>query len=128
MSEAADRARIVADGTMATIEYAVRSNGSMAAKEFIATLTETDQRRLAVLFKRLADIGRIMNREQFKRVEGPIWEFKRHQVRVACFQIGKRWLLTHGFRKKGDHWKPSELDRATRIMNEHLEREKRTSR
>lgn len=125
MSKDADRSVIVVQGTARTIEFAVCSNGSMPAKEFIEGLDESDQRKLDTLFRRLAETGRIFNREQFKLVEGEIYEFKRHQVRVGCFQIGSRWILTHGFIKKRNEWPKSELVRASQIRKEHLERERR---
>ncbi len=95
----------------------------MPAKEFIERLDESEQRRLDTLFRRMADTGKIFNREQFKQVEGKIYGFKRYQTRVACFRIENRWVLTHGFTKKGDGWRKSEIERAERIMKEHLARE-----
>jgi hypothetical protein len=125
MSKDADRPDVVVRGTARTIAYAVCSDGSMPAKEFVEGLDDSDQRKLDTLFRRLADTGKIFNREQFKLVEGEIFEFKRHQVRVGCFQIETRWLLTHGFVKKRDKWPKAELERANRIRSEHLKREQK---
>lgn len=99
----------------------------MPAKDFIEGLDVSDQRKLDTLFRRLAETGKIFNKEQFKIVEGHIFEFKRYQVRVGCFQIKTRWLLTHGFIKKQDKWPKAELTRANRIRTEHLERERKRS-
>jgi len=125
MSKDADRSVIVVQGTARTIEFAVCSNGSMPAKEFIEGLDASDQRKLAVLFQVLAAKGAISNRQHFRKVSGAIWEFKRFQIRVGCFQTEARWILTHGFVKKDDRWKPAELERANRIRTEHLEREQK---
>lgn len=114
---------VVVRGTMRTIEYATCSNGSKPAKEFVENLNDSDLRKLMTLFRRMADTGKIFNREQFKQVEDKIFEFKRFQIRVGCFQLEHRWLLTHGFIKKGDRWPASELERAKRIREEHIERE-----
>lgn len=122
MSKDADK-RIVAKGPVCRIEYAVCSNRAMPAKDFVNALGERDQRKLDVLFRRMVEHGLIRNIQKFKRVEGKIYEFKAHQVRVSCFQIGDRWVLTHGFIKKGDRWPKQELRRAERIMEEHIERE-----
>lgn len=124
MSTDAER-EVVDDGPERTIEYAIAVNGAKPAKEFIRGLNDAEQRKLDVLFQRMADTGRIFNKEQFKQVEGKIYEFKRHQVRIGCFQMGRRWLLTHGFRKKSKKWPRSEIERAQRIMNEHIEHEHR---
>lgn len=93
----------------------------MPAKVFIEQqLLEREQATLAALFKRMADYGTVPNREQFKPVRGEIFEFKKHQIRVFCFRRENRWLLTNGYRKKRDRIAPAEIDRAIRIMHEHL--------
>lgn len=115
---------VVHDGNLRTIEYAVRANGSMPAKVFIESLDESDQRKIAVLFRRMAEHGRVPNREQFKPVGGEIFEFKKHQVRVFCFRKENRWLLTNGYKKKTARLNQNEIARAERIMTEHLDREK----
>lgn len=114
-------------GSMRTIEFARCANGDVPARQFIEDLDESDQRKLDVLFRRMADTGKIFNVEQFKQVDGRIYEFKRFKVRIGCFQIVNRWLLTHGFVKKQDRWPAAELEKAKRIMNEHLDREQRFS-
>jgi phage-related protein len=115
---------VLVKGSQRTIECALCSDGSMPAKEFIHGLGEDVQRKLDVLFRRMADTGRIFNEQQFKHLEGTkLYEFKRDQVRVGCFQIGNRWILTHGFVKKKDKWPKHEIERAKRIMTEHLARE-----
>lgn len=115
---------IIAEGSHGTIEYGVCLNGAMPAREFVEGLDEGDRRKIAVLFERLAETGRIFNREQFKKIDDGIWEFKRGPVRVSCFQIGNRWILAHGFIKKQDRWPAGELERAKRIMTEHVQRER----
>ncbi len=108
-------------GPKRTIAFAVRANGSMPAKEFYESLDESQKRQVAVLFERMANEGVIRNREQFKKVRGEIFEFKRFQIRIGCFPVGRTWVLTHGFIKKSDDWKQAELDRANSIRCEHLE-------
>ena len=127
MSKDAD-STIVVRGNLRTIEYAIRANGSMPAKEFIEGLSEPDQAKILVLFRRMAEKGDLPNREQFKLVKGKIFEFKKQQIRVFCFRKEERWLLTNGYKKKRDKLDRSEIDRAQRIMQEHLEREAREQR
>ena len=122
MSKDAD-SNIVVRGNQRTIEYAICADGSMPAKEFVEGLDESEQRKLDTLFRRMAETGKIFNKTRFKQVKDRIYEFKRYQTRVGCFQIGTRWVLTHGFIKKGDRWKKSDIERAERIMEEHLARE-----
>jgi hypothetical protein len=118
--------RLVAvTGTVFGIEYAVGEDGVPPAKEFIDALDEGDQRKLAVLFKRMADHGSVPNREQFKQVRGPLFEFKKHQIRVFCFRSGSRWVLTNGYKKKKDRLDPAEIERAERLMEVYLSRNAR---
>lgn len=121
---------IVARGKWGTVVCAVCSNGSIPAEGFLRELKDNkkgspDRAKMFALFKRMADVGTIRNKQQFKRVEGKIYEFKRHQVRVGCFQIGNSWVLTHGFIKKKDKWPRTEIDRAERIMKDHLSQQQR---
>ncbi|MGB2985757.1 MAG: type II toxin-antitoxin system RelE/ParE family toxin [Phycisphaerae bacterium] len=122
MSKEADRP-ILVRGSLRTIEYAVCANGSMPAKDFIEGLDESDQRKLVVLFRRMAEKGNVPNREQFKLVRERVFEFKKHQIRVFCFRSGDRCPLANGYKKKRNRLDQSEVVRAERIMREHLERE-----
>lgn len=127
MSKDAD-SNIVVRGNQRTIEYAIRTNGSMPAKEFIESLDDSDQRKMAALFDRMAQHGTVPNPKQFKFVRGKIFEFKKHRIRVFCFRKGDRWLLTNGYPKKKDKLDQGEIDKAERIMREHLEREAKKER
>jgi len=128
MSKEADRPVVVVRGTMRTIEYAVCANRSMPAKKFIEGLDEGDQRKLDVLFRKMAETGKLFNKQQFRLVKEKIYEFKRHQIRVGCFQLETSWVLTHGFIKKSDRWPSSEIKRAKRISEEDLARRGRAKR
>jgi len=114
---------IVVRGTLRTIEYAVCANGTMPAGDFIQGLDESDQRKMATLFERMAGRGNVPNRQQFKLVRGKIFEFKKQQIRVFCFRKDDRWLLTNGYKKKEKRLDQGKIGRAERIMCEHLERE-----
>ena len=118
---------LIQAGPWGSVRYAVRDNGKVLAKEFIEALDDSQKRKLGTLFERMANFGLIRNRTQFKKVSGAIFEFKRHQLRVGCFQVGRTWLLTHGFCKKADDWLPSELQKANGIRNEHLARHRSQS-
>ena len=119
---------IAVDGAKRTIEYAVRADGTSPAQQFVEGLVLSDQMKLATLFKRMADHGRIQDGQKFKRLEGEIWEFKIRTkdtgLRVPCFSDGKTWVLTHGFLKKEDAAAPSEISRAHRIRSEDLSRKR----
>lgn len=101
-------------GRCFVIEFALLPEGQMPAKEFLEGLNEGDQAKILSLIERLGDHGEIRNREKFKKVERTdFFEFKSFQVRIIGFFIhGRRFVLTHGFRKKQDNIPKSELERA----------------
>jgi hypothetical protein len=114
-------------GAAATVDFATDANEHQLARSFLADeLTSEQQIKMVALFQWLADFGKIVNREKFKKLSGTdnIYEFKHNQIRIGCFQSGRYWYLTHGFIKKKDDWPPTEVARAERIRTEHLSRKK----
>ncbi|MBW3600400.1 MAG: type II toxin-antitoxin system RelE/ParE family toxin [Planctomycetes bacterium] len=91
----------------------------MPAKDFYDRLSKGDQAKLNNLFLRMADHGRIANRQKFKQVEGDLFAFKSFRIRVSCYQNGRCWYLLHGFEKKGDDWPRGEVIRGLNLLAEH---------
>jgi len=110
---------VVARGNWGRVEYAERSDGSVPARVFVRSLTDSDGAKLHALFKMMADQGRISNRTKFRQVEDDLFEFKAHQLRVSCWRAGNCWYLLDGFVKKQDKWKPGELAHAMNLLAEH---------
>lgn len=80
---------------------------------------------MQLLFDRLAETGRITNKEHFKKLTDrrgqALWEFKRFQIRfLGSFAPGRRFLVADGLQKKQDGHRSENLDRAARILEEHL--------
>ena len=121
MLDDADR-KIVAHGPFGAVVCAIRSSGSSPAYDFLKGMLKDKHRQFYTLFDRMVTKGQIYNTQQFKKVEGRIWEFKRFQHRIGCYRDRRSWVLTHGFIKKGDAWRKSELERAKEIMLEDQER------
>jgi hypothetical protein len=113
-------------GPAKSVVYAVRSSGTSPGFEFYRDkLNDTEKAQMLRLFNKMAEQGRIANKEQFKRIEGTehLFEFKHFQIRMPCFFLpGSLVVITHGFRKKGDRIPPSELARATQIEREDIAR------
>lgn len=118
---------ILCRGQRIRIEFAVRRNGSMPAKDFFDNgLTELERHKLRPPMARLADDGRVANQERFKKVEGTngLWEFKLHQIRIFGFFLsGARFILTNGIRKKQDRLSRSDIAVAEAIRGEHISHE-----
>lgn len=63
----------------------------------------------------MGDTGKIWNERKFKHLTetDQIFEFKVEADRILCFFfVGRRLILTHGFRKSGDKTPKREIDRA----------------
>lgn len=122
--------RTLSQGEYGTVEYAVRANGRMEAQEWLTGQDETTQRSFAALFDRLVTHGQIKNETQFRRLDDNVWEFKRKEHRVLCYQLGSRWLLTHRIKKAGGSGKcpKSAIGRADTIGCEHQKYELREAK
>jgi hypothetical protein len=114
------------------VEWAVRANGSLAAKTDFDNLVEEDRAKVFSLFRRLADSGAISNREKFKNLGSQgahLWEFKAFQDRfIGDFRPGKRFLVAAYTRKKRDKLDPAVITRAAAVLaaNDRYERSSRS--
>jgi hypothetical protein len=122
--------RVAASGAWGTVEFAVRPNGKSPAEAFLDESPIPDRAIFVDLFQQMADFGHTHNPSRFSPERRRVYGFKakgksNKLIRLACFQISNRWILTHGFFKRGAQrgkgpWPPEELDKADRIMSEHL--------
>ena len=109
-------------GQRFVVECAVQKNGASESKQFIESLDKGIRAKIISIIKRFSDFGFITNREQFKKVDGKIWEFKHYQTRVLMYHCAKGCIaLTHGFFKKTNKIPRIEIERANRIMEEYNE-------
>lgn len=127
-----DMCRIAAKGSWGTVEWAVDSRGDVPAREFFELLPTEDRAKVNALFRRLAEVGAISNREKFRQLGEKagskgrgLWEFKSFQVRlIGDFRTGKRFIIAHGLQKKKDNLPEQEIKKAIRILEEHDSRER----
>lgn len=104
--------RLVYDGHVLKLEFYVTPNGDAP---------------FAALFSRMGDTGKIWNERKFKHLAetDQIFEFKVEADRILCFFfVGRRLILTHGFRKAGDKTPKREIDRAEAYKRAFEERAK----
>jgi hypothetical protein len=116
---------VLYQGKFHIVELAITANGRCPAKKFLDGLSKIDKEKILRIIKRLADAGKVTNRQQFKKIEGEdFFEFKNFQIRMPCyFHADGRVIITHGFIKKGDLIGPEQINRMKRIHDEY---EKRT--
>jgi phage-related protein len=107
--------RLVYGGAVLRIEFYVTSNGAIPAEEWLEQLSLACQQKFAALFARMGDTGKIWNERKFKHLTetDQIFEFKVEADRILCFFfVGRRLILTHGFKKAGDKTPKGEIARA----------------
>lgn len=107
--------RLVYDGAVLRIEFYVAPNGAVPAEEWLEQLPLAGQQKFAALFARMGDTGKIWNERKFKHLTetDQIFEFKAEADRILCFFfVGRRLILTHGFKKAGDKTPKGEIARA----------------
>ena len=66
--QVSDPEYVAARGGWGIVEWAVDSRGQMPARELYLNLPDEDKAKVLLLFKRLADFGRISNTEKFKQL------------------------------------------------------------
>lgn len=102
------------------VECAIRANGKSDSKDFLDSLGRLELAKILRVIKRFADFAVIHSKEQFRKVEGPIWEFKNYQTRILMYHCDRQCIaLTHGFFKKGGKIPKKEIDKANQIMGEY---------
>jgi len=119
--------RLVYDGASLSLEFYVTSSGAVPAEEWLEQLPRAIQQKFAALFARMGDTGKIWNERKFKHLTetDQIFEFKVEADRILCFFfVGRRLILTHGFRKAGDKTPKCEIERAETYKQEFEERRK----
>lgn len=105
--------RLVYDGAVFRIEFYVAPSRAALAEAWLEQLPLGGQQKFAALFARMGDTGKIWNERKFKHLTETDQIFEVEADRILCFFfIGRRLILTHGFRKAGDKTPKREIDRA----------------
>jgi hypothetical protein len=132
--------QIVTSGIWGVVEFAIDAQLRCPAREYLDGLPallgdvkkngkpglgNKAQAKFVALFQEMADFGRITKQSRFRKEADVFFGFKyevqNHLLRFPCFAEGnRRWVLTHGFDKDGDKWRDEDIERAKRIMKEHL--------
>jgi hypothetical protein len=124
MIESSRADRLLRRGPKGSVEYAIRTNGRMEAKEWLESQSLQTQNAFAHMFRSTVEIGRIINNRQFKQLRKEIYEFKRRiGQRLFCYKLGDRWLLTHYQDKSKLKDYGADIERAMQIGREHVAHE-----
>lgn len=116
------KAEVLVYGTTSGVNVAVLydETGSCEVADFLQELkrqSPKDYKRIQALFNYASQSWPIVNREKCKQVEGPVWEFKAHQIRILWFinpdVSGRQTVMcVSAERKKRDDLSPGTISRA----------------
>ncbi|WP_396216492.1 hypothetical protein [Gemmatimonas sp.] len=111
------------------LHFYQRDDGSIPAREFLEAIDRGNRQfnhslRLQATMKRFADSppGTRFPGEQFKRIEGSIWEFKAHQLRLFVYRENRSVVLLMGLQKKQDALRSGELEQIRNMAGEYSTR------
>lgn len=83
----------------------------------------SQKRKLLLLFKRMGDTGKILDKTKFRNEHDGVYAFKPQPDRfLSFFTSDKKIIVTEGFLKKGDKLPKNIKDRTLRIREDYLER------
>jgi Gp49-like protein DUF891 len=127
---------VAARGSWGTVEWAATETGdAVPAKAEYDALDDNDRPKVLALFQRLAEYGRISNREKFRQLGQKagkqatgFWEFKSFQDRfIGDFKPGCRFIIGAYTRKKKDKLDKQDIDRAVKALatNDHFEEQQK---
>ena len=107
-------------GEALTIEWFFNENGKSEALDFFETLSNAQKRKALMLFKRIGDFGKISDITKFRNEGEKIFAFKPQPDRfLSFFYIGKKIVITNGFRKKAQKFPKEEKNLALKRMKNY---------
>ena len=115
-------------GEYYTIEWYFDPKGLCQSLEYYAAMSNSQKRKLLMLFKRMGDFGKITDQTKYRNESDGIYAFKPQPDRfLSFFTSDKKIIVTEGFVKKSNKLPRNIKDRSLRIKNEYLERVKEGS-
>ena len=111
---------IAYEGESLTVEWFFNEKGKSEALDFFETLSDTQKRKTLMLFKRIGDFGKISDITKFRNEGEKIFAFKPQPDRfLSFFYVGKKIVITNGFRKKAQKLPKKEKNLALKRMKNY---------
>ena len=118
-----DKSCIIYKGEKFTLEWYYDKSGKSVAKEFYLKTSTDLQKKFLVLVRRMGDFGKIFDKTKFRNEEDGIYAFKPQPDRyLSFFTIGKKIIVTNGFKKETDKLPKNEKEFALRCRQDYLDR------
>ena len=113
------------EGEKFIIEWFYDERGYSQSFEYYEELSDTQQRKLLMLFNRIGDFGKINDKTKFRYEGDDIFAFKPTPDRFLSFFVkGSRIIVSHAFKKKSDKLPPKEKVKAVEYRKNYLKRNK----
>jgi phage-related protein len=114
---------LIYKGEKYILEWYFDKNGKSVANEYYLKASEDLQRKFLVLTRKMGDSGKIFDITKFRNEGDGIYAFKPQPDRyLSFFTVGKKIIVTNGFRKNTDKLPKNEKDIAMKYRQDYLER------
>ena len=113
---------VIYEGRYRTIEFAVRPNGEIPAREFFECLPEKVQDYFLYIFRDLmGDSLSIKDSDRFHKLRSNVWDIKKgKKIRFLSVQgVGRRIIIAIGFYKKTYKVDDHDIKTAEKWAEEH---------
>jgi hypothetical protein len=137
-TEPPPKAIVLIDGGSRRVVFAQTIAGRSPAREYLFSLSETDQRKFAPKFRRLSEGQMLRNPEHLRdlcrfsleitiagirqKITKIIWEVKIDGHRILAFQDNLDWVLTNGSPKIRKKAFGGDIETAKNVMRDYLGR------
>ncbi len=116
---------IAYEGDSLTVEWFYDENGKSDSLDYFESLSNTQKRKVLMLFKRIGDFGKIFDITKFRNEGEKVFAFKPQPDRfLSFFYVGKKVVVTNAFRKKSQKLPKKEKYLALQRMSNYDSRVK----
>ncbi len=116
---------IAYEGDKFTIEWFYNDHRYSQSFEYYELLSNSQKRKLLMLFNRIGDFGKINDKTKFRYEGDDIFAFKPQPDRFLSFFVkGNKIIVAHAFRKKSDKLPPNEKAKAFECRKNYVKRNK----
>ncbi len=113
---------LVCSGDFFSILWGEGFNGRCQARDYYDALDMGDQVKASILFRRMADVGKIYDTTKFNQETKKLYVFKPQPHRFFCFFMrGKRIIIVSAYQKQTDKAPQKEIARAEKLRLECME-------
>ncbi len=114
---------VIYSGSVFTLEWYFNPKGKSQAQEYYQGLEEGERRKVLFLFKRMGDVGKIMDETKFRNEGDKVFAFKPQPYRfLSFFVVGHKIIVTNAFHKKTDKLPAGEKGSALEAMSDYVKR------